>query len=126
MGSENSDTREGVCIGMSEIIATASKTQLVDFVQHCLPSIRRALVDSESEVREAAAHAFDMLHHHLGPKAVDEVLPALLHWQTCCATALGKHAALPHWTPPNMLRCAARMHRSQPGPSLPSGTVQRT
>jgi hypothetical protein len=79
LGSENSDTREGVCIGMSEIMSTASKTQLVDFVQHCLPSIRRALVDSESEVREAAAHAFDMLHHHLGPKAVDEVLPALLH-----------------------------------------------
>ncbi|KAI8841708.1 armadillo-type protein [Chytridium lagenaria] len=38
-----------------------------------------ALMDSEEEVREVAAQAFDMLHQHLGPKAIDEVLPSLLN-----------------------------------------------
>jgi HEAT repeat protein len=80
-GLDSSDPgiREGVCIGMTEIMATAGKAQVADFVLQCLPSIRKALVDSEAEVREAAAQAFDALHHHLGPKAIDEVLPSLLN-----------------------------------------------
>ncbi|KAJ3137204.1 translational activator of GCN4 [Physocladia obscura] len=77
--SEIASTREGACIGMSEIMATAGKAQLVDFVVQCLPSIKKALMDSEPEVREAAAQTFDMLHQHMGAKAIDEVLPSLLN-----------------------------------------------
>ncbi|KAI8616178.1 armadillo-type protein [Chytriomyces sp. MP71] len=80
-GLESNDptTREGVCIGMSEIMGTAGKAQLVDFVVQCVPSVKKALMDSEPEVREAAAQAFDMLHQHMGSKAIDEVLPSLLN-----------------------------------------------
>ncbi|KAJ3090385.1 translational activator of GCN4 [Quaeritorhiza haematococci] len=79
LDSDDPNTRQGVCIGMSEIMGTASKQQTQDFVFEIIPSVRRALVDSEEEVREAAAQAFDMLHQHLGPKAIDEVLPSLLN-----------------------------------------------
>ncbi|KAI8814624.1 armadillo-type protein [Cladochytrium replicatum] len=77
--SPDLDTRQGVCIGMSEIMATAGKQQITDFVTRCIPSVRTALVDPEPEVRSAAAQAFDMLHSHLGNGAVDAVLPSLLN-----------------------------------------------
>ncbi|KAJ3008678.1 UNVERIFIED_CONTAM: translational activator of GCN4, partial [Siphonaria sp. JEL0065] len=79
LNSEDAITREGACIGMTEIMATAGKAQLVDFVVECIPSVKKALMDSEPEVREAAAQAFDMLHQHMGAKAIDEVLPSLLN-----------------------------------------------
>ncbi|KAJ1564490.1 translational activator of GCN4, partial [Cladochytrium tenue] len=79
LDSDESSTRQGVCVGMSEIMGTAGRGQLVDFVQRCLPCVRRALVDADADVREAAAQAFDMLHQHMGPRAIDEVLPAMLN-----------------------------------------------
>ncbi|KAI8808575.1 armadillo-type protein [Cladochytrium replicatum] len=47
--SPDLDTRQGVCIGMSEIMATAGKQQITDFVTRCIPSVRSALVDPEPE-----------------------------------------------------------------------------
>ncbi|KAJ3329947.1 translational activator of GCN4 [Blyttiomyces sp. JEL0837] len=79
LDSQDTDTRQGVCIGMSEIMATAGKNQVTEFVLEILPAVKKALMDSEPEVREAAAQAFDMLHQHLGNKAIDEVLPSLLN-----------------------------------------------
>ncbi|TPX30377.1 hypothetical protein SmJEL517_g06060 [Synchytrium microbalum] len=72
-------TRQGVCIGMTEIMAALSKTQGGEFATHIIGPIRKALVDEESEVREAAAQAFDSLHQILGARAIDEVLPSLLN-----------------------------------------------
>ncbi|KAJ3197163.1 translational activator of GCN4 [Irineochytrium annulatum] len=93
--SPDTGTREGVCIGMTEIMATAGKAQVADFVLDCLPSVRRALLDSEVEVREAAAQAFDMLHQHLGSRAIDEVLPSLLNELTTAGdTSSGSNYAL--------------------------------
>ncbi|KAJ3106530.1 translational activator of GCN4 [Phlyctochytrium planicorne] len=79
LDSPDANTRQGVCLGMTEIMATAGKAQVADFVLDCLPSVRKALMDSDGEVREVAAQAFDMLHQHLGAKAIDEVLPYLLN-----------------------------------------------
>ncbi|KAJ3208838.1 translational activator of GCN4 [Dinochytrium kinnereticum] len=92
LDSQDPDTRQGVCIGMTEIMATAGKAQVADFVLDCLPSIRKALMDSEEEVREVAAQAFDMLHQHLGPKAIDEVLPSLLNELKAGATGGANYA----------------------------------
>ncbi|KAJ3031271.1 translational activator of GCN4 [Rhizophlyctis rosea] len=77
--SGNAGTRQGVCVGMTEIMGSAGKTQVGEFVMRCVPLVRVALVDEEAEVREAAAQAFDMLHQNLGTKAIDEVLPSLLN-----------------------------------------------
>ncbi|KAI9344272.1 armadillo-type protein [Obelidium mucronatum] len=42
-------------------------------------SSRRRFWIRNRKVREAAAQAFDMLHQHMGAKAIDEVLPSLLN-----------------------------------------------
>jgi hypothetical protein len=76
--SDSSDSRQGVCIGISEILSAATKQQVADFGLLCIPSIRKALIDQEATVRESAAQAFDLLHQTIGSKAVDEILPSLL------------------------------------------------
>ena len=53
----DSDTREGVCIGLCEMMQSAGKS-LDEFLQECVPLIRKALVDGNSDVRGAAAQAF--------------------------------------------------------------------
>ena len=40
--------------------------------------VRMSLVDDESNVRSAAAKAFDVLQDHLGVKAIDQTIPTLL------------------------------------------------
>ncbi|KAM3583875.1 translational activator of GCN4 [Umbelopsis sp. WA50703] len=77
--STDEDTRQGVSIALSEIMATAGRVQVNDYVDSIIPSVRKALCDSSAEVREAAAQAFDTLHQCVGPKAIDEILPTLLN-----------------------------------------------
>jgi hypothetical protein len=76
--SPESCTRQGVCIGISEILST-DKEEISDFTMSYLPLVKRALVDQASEVREAAAKAFEMLHHVMGSKAIDGIIPDLLN-----------------------------------------------
>ncbi|KAF9359136.1 translational activator of GCN4 [Mortierella sp. AD094] len=76
--SPESDTRQGVCVGLSEIMATAGKVHVTDYVDSIIPAVRKALLDESPDVREAAAQAFDTLHQCVGPKAIDEILPSLL------------------------------------------------
>ncbi|KAH9248540.1 hypothetical protein BASA81_013796 [Batrachochytrium salamandrivorans] len=76
--SDHADTREGVCAGMTEIISAAGKNHLLDFIMHCTPLVKAALVDSVADVREAAAQTFDVLYQHLGNKVIDDILPSLL------------------------------------------------
>ncbi|KAJ7606190.1 armadillo-type protein [Mycena polygramma] len=64
-------SREGVCLMLSEIIVRATEDDIIIIV-------RTSLVDDESNVRSAAAKAFDNLQEHLGPKAIDQTIPTLL------------------------------------------------
>ncbi|KAG9284337.1 hypothetical protein G9A89_007492, partial [Geosiphon pyriformis] len=77
--STEAETRQGVCVGLNEIMSTASRLHIIEYVDSLVPAVRRALVDESGEVREAAAQAFDTLHQHVGPKAIDEILPSLLN-----------------------------------------------
>ncbi|CAG8475625.1 4963_t:CDS:10 [Paraglomus occultum] len=79
LDSSESGTRQGVCIALSEIMGTAGKLQIIDFMDSIISAVRKALVDESAEVREAAAQAFDALQQHVGPKAIDEILPSLLN-----------------------------------------------
>ncbi|GAB1604654.1 hypothetical protein Ahia01_000746900 [Argonauta hians] len=79
LDSERSDERQGVCIGLSEIMASTSRDHVTVFANNLIPSVRRALCDPLPEVREAAAKTFDNLHHNIGSRALDEILPTLLH-----------------------------------------------
>ena len=77
--STDTDQRQGVCIALKEITSSASPETLEDYEKTLISVVRIALVDSNSEVREAAAEAFDSLQRALGKKAVDQVLPYLLN-----------------------------------------------
>ena len=77
--STDTDHRQGICIALCEITSSASPETLEDYEKTLISVVRVALVDSDSEVREAAAEAFDSLQQILGKKAVDQVLPYLLN-----------------------------------------------
>ncbi|KNC80222.1 hypothetical protein SARC_07418, partial [Sphaeroforma arctica JP610] len=78
LDAEDSSTRCGVCVGLSEVMNAASKDSVIMFVSSIIPVVRQSLMDRDSEVREAAAKTFDTLFTVIGNKAVDEVLPSML------------------------------------------------
>ncbi|RMX46865.1 hypothetical protein pdam_00022068, partial [Pocillopora damicornis] len=78
LDSDKSDERQGVCIGLSEIVSSTSKEQVIQYVDSLVLTVRRALIDPLPEVRVAAAKTFDQLHNTIGAKALDDILPDLL------------------------------------------------
>ncbi|KAJ7760500.1 armadillo-type protein [Mycena metata] len=76
--STDSRTREGVCLMLSEIMENSTDTQREGHEDDFISIVRMSLVDDESNVRSAAAKAFDILQEHLGAKAIDETIPTLL------------------------------------------------
>ncbi|XP_032593563.1 eIF-2-alpha kinase activator GCN1 [Drosophila grimshawi] len=78
LNSEQADQRQGVCIGLSEIMASTSKEMVLTFVHSLVPTVRKALADPLPEVRVAAAKTFDSLHSTVGSRALDDILPFML------------------------------------------------
>ncbi|KAF2001392.1 ARM repeat-containing protein [Amniculicola lignicola CBS 123094] len=76
--STDTDAKQGICIALRELISSASPEQLEDYEKTLIQVVRTALVDSDADVREAAAEAFDALQQILGKRAIDQVLPHLL------------------------------------------------
>jgi hypothetical protein len=76
--STDSDAKQGICLALRELISSASPESLEDHERTLISVVRSALTDSDNEVREAAAEAFDSLQNILGKRAVDQVLPFLL------------------------------------------------
>ncbi|KAI7631989.1 translational activator, partial [Hortaea werneckii] len=74
----DSDARQGICIAIRELIASASPDALEDYEKTLISIVRAALVDSDEDVREASAEAFDSLQKVIGKRAIDQVLPHLL------------------------------------------------
>lgn len=71
---ERSEQRQGVCIGLSEIMANISKDNVMAFSDSLVPTVRLALMDPLIEVRAAGARTFDNLHAMIGVKALEEVV----------------------------------------------------
>ncbi|XP_033233061.1 eIF-2-alpha kinase activator GCN1 [Drosophila pseudoobscura] len=78
LNSDHPDQRQGVCIGLSEIMASTSKEMVLTFVNSLVPTVRKALSDPLPEVREAAAKTFESLHSTVGSRALDDILPFML------------------------------------------------
>lgn len=55
-----------------------NETQREGHEEDIVSIVRASLVDDESNVRSAAAKAFDTLQDHLGAKAIDQIIPTLL------------------------------------------------
>ncbi|KAL6074695.1 eIF-2-alpha kinase activator GCN1 [Balamuthia mandrillaris] len=79
LATGDANTRQGVCLGLSEVTASATPTDLVNYLPILLPSVQKALCDELEEVREAAAKAFDRLYSSVGGRAIDEILPGLIN-----------------------------------------------
>ena len=77
--STDTDNKQGICIALREIISSAAGETLEDYEKTLVAVLRTALQDSDSEVRETAAEAFDALQQVIGKRAVDQVLPPLLN-----------------------------------------------
>ena len=69
LDSPETQERQGVCIGLSEIIQQTSRDNVLLYVDSLLPTIRNALCDKEPDVRAAAAQTFDSLHSTVGEYA---------------------------------------------------------
>lgn len=78
LNSDQADQRQGVCIGLSEIMASTSRDMVLTFVHSLVPTVRKALSDPLPEVRQAAAKTFDSLHATVGSRALDDILPSML------------------------------------------------
>uniref|UniRef100_A0A8C6Z7D4 GCN1 activator of EIF2AK4 n=1 Tax=Nothoprocta perdicaria TaxID=30464 RepID=A0A8C6Z7D4_NOTPE len=76
--SDKSDERQGVCIGLSEIMKSTSREAVLFFSESLVPTVRKALCDPLEEVREAAAKTFEQLHSTIGHQALEDILPFLL------------------------------------------------
>ena len=76
------EKRQGVCVGLSEIMSSTSRDMVLTFVDSLVPTVRRALCDESPEVRAAAAKTFDSLHNTVGSRALDDILPPMLEDMT--------------------------------------------
>lgn len=77
--STDGDAKQGICLALKELISSATPEALEDHEKVLISVVRTALTDSDEEVRETAAEAFDSLQQVLGKRAVDQVLPFLLN-----------------------------------------------
>ena len=71
-------TRKGACVGLAEVISSSSKEHINKFLDIIIKAVQDALCDEDNGVRKMAAGCFQSLYNLVGPKALDEVLPALL------------------------------------------------
>ncbi|KAL3857310.1 hypothetical protein ACJMK2_011991 [Sinanodonta woodiana] len=78
LDAKESETRQGVCIGLSEIMASTNRDHVIVYAESLIPTVRKALIDPLPEVRKSAATTFDNLHSNIGQRALDEILPYLL------------------------------------------------
>ncbi|KNC48670.1 uncharacterized protein AMSG_00448 [Thecamonas trahens ATCC 50062] len=78
LDSPDSDTRQGVCLGLSEVMASAPSGTLSSYVGSIVPAVKAALCDPSEDVREAAAQAYDVLYSVVGQEALAKVIPPML------------------------------------------------
>ncbi len=56
------EKRQGVCVGLSEIMISTSREMVLTFVNSLVPTVRRALCDDMPEVRQVIAIKLDCFY----------------------------------------------------------------
>ncbi|CAM9323776.1 unnamed protein product [Ectocarpus sp. 6 AP-2014] len=74
----NENMRQGVCLGLAEIMDCATPRQVEEFIDTLVPAIQDALCDPSAEVREQSAQAFHSLYKAVGVRSIEHVVPSLL------------------------------------------------
>lgn len=74
-GLASSDTamRQGVCLGLSEILTAATRRQVEVYIELLVQALQQALCDTNESVRTQAAKAFLTLFKAIGTDAIEEV-----------------------------------------------------
>lgn len=70
--------RQGVCLGLAEVMDCATPRQVEDFIDTLVPAIQDALCDPSPHVREQSAQAFHSLYKAVGVRSIEHVVPSLL------------------------------------------------
>ena len=78
LSSTTDHLRQGVCLGLSEILKAASAKQITSYIDTLVPALQQAICDSSQHVRTLASQAFHALARAIGQQAFDSVLPPLL------------------------------------------------
>eukprot|EP00891_Asterochloris_glomerata_P006557 jgi/Astpho2/6557/e_gw1.00099.3.1_t len=78
MQAEEASRRQGVCIGLAELLENITRQQLQEHLSELLPAVQSALCDSDAGVRQAAGGAVSILFRGSSGGAVDSVIPSLL------------------------------------------------
>jgi len=84
LGALDPASRAGVCLGLSEVLGSATRLQLADHYGQLIPAVQQALCDESPAVRAAAGAAFNQLFRGGGgsggggDSALSEIVPALL------------------------------------------------
>lgn len=71
-------TKRGVCVGLSEVIKSSTKDQIVRYIDIIVKLVQDALCDEDELVRQMAASSFQSLYSVVGSRAMDEVVPSLM------------------------------------------------
>lgn len=71
-------TRQGVCVGLAEVINCSSKEQITKFLEILVKVVQDALCDTDTQVRSIAASCFQNLYNAVGNRTLDEIVPKLL------------------------------------------------
>jgi HEAT repeat protein len=78
LGSTDVDMRQGACMAIRDLILSSTPDALEGYESDITTAVKTALLDSDPDVREAAAEAFDALEGVLGKTAAQDVLTSFL------------------------------------------------
>lgn len=71
--------KQGIVLGLTEILAATSKKQIDDFIDILIPLLLQAVCNVEiPEIRLQGNKAFVMLYKTMGLKCIEDILPVLL------------------------------------------------
>jgi len=76
--SEDQGMRQGVCLGLAEILNSSSKRQIEDYVDVLVPALQQGFCDPTESVRKQAAKAFQTLFKAIGQQAIHTIVPSLM------------------------------------------------
>uniref|UniRef100_A0A7S4VLQ0 TOG domain-containing protein n=1 Tax=Alexandrium monilatum TaxID=311494 RepID=A0A7S4VLQ0_9DINO len=74
LSTGDAHVREGVCIGLAELINATTKQLLADYLADLIPAIRQAIIDDVETVRNSASSVVALLHNAVGPRATTDVV----------------------------------------------------
>lgn len=75
--TSDSDAKQGICFALVELVQSTHPEVFSEYKAGVISIVRRALMDSDQNVREAAGHAFDAIQESQDD-AVDDILPQLI------------------------------------------------